>query len=320
MTEINHDNVEAKLSQTSGHVPSIEHDDDGDNDDDGCSFDGMEVEDWLIKQQAKKASDCCWHQQAINTQEAKDPDQCFIDNTLASEWKGGSQGKYSQQQKMTCSTTADEEEGRFVELPLRPVGTLMRTETLDPTVILDAEAKTLASYENFFVAEVSPHDDRGVLVIEGVTTMDPRHRGIFTMLGAFVVASLIAIGAGLITNLFTLSSRNSALVAGGGDENTTTAPVSTPIISRGGNLSVTIGDVWSTFSPGGIENFAVKNGALDLFQELVTQPDKSFTFFSASKQADVMGGVGIAIITKTLSPMYNGHVVSKKLAVSPSIH
>jgi hypothetical protein len=50
MTEMNHDDVEAQLShQASGHAPTIEHDDDDD-----CSFDGMEVEDWLIKQQAKK--------------------------------------------------------------------------------------------------------------------------------------------------------------------------------------------------------------------------------------------------------------------------
>ena len=98
----------------------------------------------------------------------------------------------------------------------------------------------------------------------------------------------------------------------GGDENATMVPVSTPTISRGGNLSLMIGDAWSPTAPGALESFAINNGALDLFKKVLTQSDKNYTFFSVDNQADLMGGVDIQVITKSLSPMYNGQVVSKK--------
>jgi type II secretory pathway pseudopilin PulG len=310
MTEMNHDDVEAQLShQASGHAPTIEHDDDDD-----CSFDGMEVEDWLIKQQAKKTDG--WDQEALKRSEANATDECLRSITSSNGGKRSKGISPQEEQKMT-SMASDKTECTIAELP-PPSGTLTRTETLDPTVILDAEANTLASYENFVVAEVSPHSDQ-VLVVEGVKTMDPRRRRIFTLLGTLVVAAFLAIAAGLITNVFT-SSSSSLTLAAGGAENMTTAAVPNTITSRGGNLSVTIGDVWASFSPGGIENFIVVNGALDVFQKLVSQTDKTFTFFSASKQADVMGGIGVALITKGLSRMYNGHVVSKNLAVMLSAY
>ena len=71
MTEMNHDDVEAQHShQASGHAPTIEHDDDDD-----CSFDGMEVEDWLIKQQAKKNDG--WDQEALKRSQANATDECL---------------------------------------------------------------------------------------------------------------------------------------------------------------------------------------------------------------------------------------------------
>jgi hypothetical protein len=142
------------------------------------------------------------------------------------------------------------------------------------------------------------------------------------MLGVLAVASLISTGAGLITNLFMSSSRDLILVGAGCDENATMAPVSTPIISRGGNLSVMIGDFFyaESFSTGGIESFIGQNGAFSLFKKVLTQSDKNYTFFQASKQADMMGGIDIEIIKKTLSPVYNGHVVSKKFALLATKH
>jgi hypothetical protein len=185
----------------------------------------------------------------------------------------------------------------------------------------------LEHQDDIYVAEISSimpqdgqNDDRGVLIIEGVAIMDPKHRRILKILGVFVVFSLIATGAGFITYLFTSLSRgDSIVVAGGGNENATLAPVSTPIISRGGNLSLTIGDVLSSIScsNGGIESFVGNNGAYEFFQEYLNEGDKNFTLFSASKQADTFGDLGIEFIMKALSPMYNGHVVSKTLALSP---
>ena len=201
MTEMNDDDVEMPSS--------IErHDDEGNNDEDDRSFDGMEVEDWLIKQQTMNEPGGYWPNLEMKTKEATLSDQYIIDDTFANEFS---------QKKIPASTTLDEQVDTITQLPIRPVaGTFTRTESLHSSAILDAEARTLASYENFFVAEVSPNDDRGVMLIEGVKTMDPKHRGILTILGVFVVASLIATGAGLITNLFISSSRDSILVGGGG--------------------------------------------------------------------------------------------------------
>ena len=285
------------------------HDDEGGNDDeDDHCFDGMEVEDWLIKQHAMNGPrDADELQQTMKTNEATLlSDQYIIDDNFANEY---------QPRTLPASTTTDKNVGNITQLPIRPVAeTFTTTETLDPSTVLDAEARTLASYENFFVAEVSSNDDQRGMVIEGVKTMDPKLRRIFTILGVLVVSCLVATGAGFITNLFTSSSRDSILVDGGGDENATMAPISTPIISRGGNLSVTIGDVWyDAFAGGGIEEFIVQNGAFDLFKKVLTQSDKNYTFFLVDKQADAVGGMGISMISKTLSPMYNGHVVSMKM-------
>jgi hypothetical protein len=218
--------------------------------------------------------------------------------------------------------------GTLAQLPVTSVAeTLTRTESVDPSAIIDAESRTLDSYEDFFVVEVSTNDDRGVMVIEGVTTMHPKQRRILTILGVFAVASLIATGAGLITNLFMSCSRgDSIVVAGGGNENTTLAPVSTPIISRGGKLSLTIGDAIGdpesslSFTTGGIESFVVYNGAFELLQARLTQSDTNFTFFLASIQADSFPDIDISHLLKALSPMYNGHVVSKTLVMSSSRH
>jgi hypothetical protein len=295
MVKMNRDDEEAQVTKASGHAASEVHDDD---DSDG-SFDGMEVEDWLIKQQAKTQGSS--HQETLKRPNADVSEGCLGDSSVSVNRK---HSKEISRQGPTMSSTV-EGEGTFADLPTTET-------TMDPAVILDAEAKTLESYQNFVVAEVSLHNDQ-VLVIEGVKTMDPRRKRIFMFLGVLFVGSVIAIAAGTITNVFT-SSSSSALAGGGGGEtlapNTTTIAPVTTITSRGGNLSVTIGDAWTSFSPGGIENFAVVNGALDVFQKLVTQTDKNFTFFSASKQADVMGGVGMVLISKALSPMYNGHVVS----------
>jgi hypothetical protein len=297
------DDEEAQPTKANAHAASIERHDD---DEDDCSIDGMEVEDWLIKQHAKTPDGL---HQAHKRPEATATDECLIDDILA---YGRKQSKgISPQEQKTTSTAADEEEGTIVELP-PPAGSLTRTEALDPTVILDAEAKTLSSCENFVVAEVSLHNNQ-LLVIEGVKTMDPRHKRIYLLLGTLVVSALIAVSAGTVSKRF-LSSRSAV---GGGEmtlaSNTTATamPPAPTILSGGGNLSLTIGEAWGTIAQSGLESFASQNGALAFFQKWISRTDKNFTFFSASKKANTLGGIGLSLIQKTLSPGWNGHVVSR---------
>ena len=295
MNEMNRD--DAKM------MPSIEHNDDDDDDDDH-SFDGMDIEDWLIKQQQQVnyAPDGCCRQHGLYTQEATVPCESFVGDPLATE------------ATVPCEIFVDDPLATEWKGSTSNSGTLTDTETLDPTAIIDAEANPLSSYANFFVVEVSPTNNHGILVIEGVKTMDPKKRKILMIMGIFVLAAVMATGAGFITAQFTSSSAQEVFSSPrGGDENTTKTLISTPIKSGGGNLSLTLGDVWSIFSPagGGIENFVVENGALHLFKKLLSRTDKNFTLLSIDKKAMALGGLDISIIAKGLSSMYNGHVVSK---------
>jgi hypothetical protein len=293
------DDEEAQPTNACAHAASIEHDEDDDDDD--CSFNGMEVEDWLIKQQAKTPDG--WDQEALKRSEAKVAEESLHDDALVNERKGDGKGILPQEERKRPSTVGNAP--TIVELP-----PATETLVLDPTVIFDAEAKTLASYENFVVAEMSPHDEQ-VLVIEGVKTMHPRRKRILMVLGVLAVATLVAGAAGTISKIF-LSSRSAT---SGGETSlvanttaTTMPPVST-IISRGGNLSLTIGEAWGSLAPGGLETFAAQNGALDYFQKWISRTDRNFTYFSASKKANTLGGIGLSLIQKALSPLWNGHVV-----------
>jgi len=315
---VSNHNEEAQVSN--GAPSREEHVDD---DDDDRSFDGMEAEDWLMKQHAKTPDTTCSDQpqeeaEAILLGRAKpgaSDGSCLLvhDNTKVNGKEQTSAVYPKEEQTMTSivGVVLPTTNGS-VDVSRPPASVLPITRStellLAPGVILDAESTALASYHNFVVAEMSPHDDGQALVIEGVKTVDPRRRRILILLCTLFVALFVAVAPYMITRTFTSSNSGPA---GDGGEPQDPQNMTASITSRGGNLSVTIGDAWTSFSPGGIENFIVLNGALDLFQKLVSQTDKTFTFFSASKQADVMGGVDLTFITKGLTPMYNGHVVSK---------
>jgi hypothetical protein len=61
----------------------------------------------------------------------------------------------------------------------------------------------------------------------------------------------------------------------------------------------------------GRSGFASQNGALAFFQKWISRTDKNFTYFSAIKKANTLGGIGLSLIQKTLSPGWNDHVVSR---------
>jgi hypothetical protein len=294
-----------------------------DHENDERSFDGMEVEDWLMKQHAKTPDTTCSDDQLEDEEGAEaillgrakpgasDWSCLLVHDDTKANGKEQTSSVYPKEEE-TMTSTVGAVVPTSVDVSRPPASVLpitRRTELLlSPGVILDAESTALASYHNFVVAEMSPHEDDQALVIEGVKTVDPRRRRILILLFTLFVAFFVAVAPFMITRAITSSNISPA---GDGGEPQDPQNMTASITSRGGNLSVTIGDAWTSFSPGGIENFIVLNGALDLFQKLVSQTDKTFTFFSASKQADVMGGVDLTFITKALSPMYNGHVVSK---------
>jgi hypothetical protein len=244
----NHDE-EAQVSNANVNAPSREEHVDDDDDDDR-SFDGMEVEDWLMKQHAKTPDTTCSDQPeegagAILLGRAKpgaSDGSCLLVHGDTKVNGKEQTGAVYPKEEQTMTSTVGAVVPTSVDMSRPPASVLpitRRTEiALSPGVILDAESTALASYHNFVVAEMSPHDDGQALVIEGVKTVDPRRRRILILLCTLFVALFVAVAPYMITRAIT-SSNNSP--AGDGGEPQDPQNKTASITSRGGNLSVTIG-------------------------------------------------------------------------------
>jgi hypothetical protein len=305
-TKMSNDDEEAQSTNTYAHA-AIK----ADHENDDRSLDGMEVEDWLIKQhhQQAKISDSS-PQEALKRPKEEDVPAGSLRERLNGK-KQGDEIKLQEEEKPLKVGDV----GTVVDLP-PPTTEIFTSETEEHslrggTAILNAEVTTLASYLDVFVAEMIPHQDNQVLVIEGVKAIGSRRRRVFLCLGGLLVVSLVAVAAARMITGIPTSSRSSALSGDAGENvvsNTTTLGSPTRM-SGGGNLSLTLGDAVSS-SPGGILSFAAANGAIDIFQKFISRTDKNFTYFSSSKMAKILGGISMSFIQKSLSREWSGHVVS----------
>jgi uncharacterized surface protein with fasciclin (FAS1) repeats len=154
-------------------------------------------------------------------------------------------------------------------------------------------------------------DDK--LLIHGVSTIDPKRRRIYTLVGCLALLSVLTVVASFLVRSIISSASGSAVddrssngtFRASPDEDATIAPISDSLFR--GNMNWTIAFCFAASdgitvadSPGG-----------QLFLETLNRTDTNFTFFGVTGKMNILEGTPISLITKMASPLWSGHTVSK---------
>ena len=155
------------------------------------------------------------------------------------------------------------------------------------------------------------------LLIEGVKIVDTKRQTICRITGSLLFVAIVAFAATMVVTKWfpasgTLSSPSNQTLAPLGRDNASTltiTPTAAPIAL--GNIEWTIADALIDSSKHGdvVSLTRVASGLLFL-QSTLNRTDKNFTFFRVSQSSGVIGDLDSTFISKFLSPMWNGHLVS----------
>ena len=171
-------------------------------------------------------------------------------------------------------------------------------------VVLDADichfAETRMS-EDIFHAELANGDE---IIIEGVKTINRMCRLISILAGCIVLASVIAVGAAMIASRLlavpppsAAPYNDSGLVNG----NETTMNATGALPSNEYLNSNEAGNTLSSF---------VGTDSGKVILQMLNRTDTNFTHFGISSDAAILEGTDLMLITKMITPLWNGHAVS----------
>jgi len=171
-------------------------------------------------------------------------------------------------------------------------------------VVLDADichfAETRMS-EDIFHAELANGDE---IIIEGVKTINRMCRLISILAGCIVLASVIAVGAAMIASrLLAVPPPPSAAPhndSGLFNENETTMNATGALPSNEYLNSNEAGNTLSSF---------VGTDSGKVILQMLNRTDTNFTHFGISSDAAILEGTDLMLITKMITPLWNGHAL-----------
>jgi hypothetical protein len=169
--------------------------------------------------------------------------------------------------------------------------------------------------DDILIAELAtpPH-----LVIEGVKQASPWPRRFLQLVGTLLASSLIAVAAGTIaTKLVTADNGTKYSPSGGQNETRVTKNIgitnATDHNYDRGNTNWTIAAAmeYEAENEGAFSSlrpFIDKSTTQIFFAEL-NRTDTLFTLFSLGNEAKLFEGIDMSVISKMVSPLWNGHTV-----------
>ena len=171
---------------------------------------------------------------------------------------------------------------------------------------------------NWCLAELSTPNNE-LLIIEGVRTADPRLRRAFIALGAIFFTSLVALTAGMVTTrLLALSESdrqtpppsNQSVYPLSPNQHDDTFPRTVSPLS---NPNWTITEFLSFEETNGVSvGTFLSPGRRQMLFSMANRTDTNYTAFAVLNGAKLFEGLGQALLSKAVLPLWTGHVVSTK--------
>ena len=331
------------------------------DDDNKQEFDGMDVEDWLVKH----------HTLAERSQEARERQNDFLDGMDVEDWlvkhhgsaERGQETRERQNDFLMVASTAPVQRkvGSLVEdhdsvlsgpaqhgllTECNPLNSMMSSNNnisgLDEDqmdeeqaapweeVVMNACIRRVETSDRFYIAEVTgTTQNDGLLLVNGVRTMDPKMKKMLQFLCALALASLLAVVAGMITTHLVrepalpadtigipLSSSNNSLGEG---EKKPVYYIPAETYNYSGDLSLTLSEAIVDAESDGFfptamfASTSLREGVLDSLD----RTDANYTVFWVAKTGilQIFNKHDISLLSKMLSSdSWNGHVVSSMQA------
>jgi hypothetical protein len=272
-----------------------------------ASFDDVDIEDWLVKHLEKAGRYQEHYAQSERTSSPVSASQGPSSDASPNQAQPNDDAslKVDHQQQTLPPTVYDDS----TDAP-----TLARNEDLTVAedsvreVLLDASIR-LAENE-YFTAELTLTPDE-LIVVDGVKTIDPRTRRICLFLGFLFFISLVAMGAARLTAWVKSSSSGYADDQESRSSNQTLDP---PLSKENEEsflfLNQTIADYLKKNARAGQSLAYTKAG--ELLFPIVNRTDVNFTYFGVDTgtATTLLAGVPAALISKMITPLWNGHTVS----------
>jgi hypothetical protein len=195
---------------------------------------------------------------------------------------------------------------------------------------LELEADTRIMPIDAFIAETFRAPNEELLVIDGVTTFDPQMRQRLVIAGFLGLVAVVALMVGMITGRLVDSSLNATPIAfplypssspiGNSTSSASTnsshaiqadnATSAVAFVSLG-NLSLTLAEAALSEEQRGISITPfVSSFTRQNVLARINRTDTNYTMFAVEKEAKLFEGLDASFISKIISPLWQGHVVS----------
>lgn len=331
-----------KTSNTAG-IPSNHGDDD---DDDQKEFNGMDVEDWLVKQheladrnQAREGSprDAVIKSAGEVVRKQRTPREVVdsVGSLLVDDFQTKTVSPVSSR-----FAQHDLDLGNLNKPPPIPFSETssdnmaisglyedqMTEKEVPPEEVIDASIRRIDGTDDYYIAELTVNSKRdGHMVVDGVRTTNPKIKKILQVSFALAVAIVIAVVAGKITTRFLQepappeaieipsSSANDTCLGGTWAQNFSTT------VGIRSNLNWTIAEAAIASDKAGFCPIALYMSPLlrEILFDKFNRSDDNFTVFPISMYGvQLFDGLDVSILSKMITDPWVGHAVSQPPTVS----
>jgi hypothetical protein len=196
--------------------------------------------------------------------------------------------------------------------------------------VLDASIRHVDITDDFYMAELTGTSrNDGLLLVDGVRTMNPKLKRMLQLFCALTVATLLAVVAGMITTRLVQEPAHSAdttidIPSSSSNDSVAKKPQQTCDSCNPGNLSLTLSEALiitesKGFVPTGM---FVSPSSREIATDKFNRTDVNYTCFLAVKSGiiQVINGPDISLISKIITDLWIGHSVSAIHTTHQSTH
>ena len=287
----------------------------------GEQLDGLPIENWLAKQYEMATAEKNFNNQSSVSVIPHEGSRTFPESCDTASKRQVHIGEPSLITRMPSQHSIYMNNGVHSESTRNEGGDVDDNyEVLNEALNLERAEITLMTNGDIFVpvllTTTIPNDQ---LLIEGVKVVNTKRRTICRVTGSLLLVAIIAFTATMLAISWvatpdTLTNRsNETLISLAGDKASTStiAPISPPVAL--GNTNWTIADALIDSSKhGDVVSLTRAASGRWFLQSTLNRTDKNYTFFRVNQSSDVVGDLDPTFISKFISPMWNGHLVSRE--------